>query len=810
MLADTSTLSPQELKKHKRKQNVMMASLVASVVYLVWRGLYTLPFNYSTLEITLGILLLACESVTIIESVNLILNTRYVKIPEMPEITSDMYLHVDILVVTHNEDTDVLMKTINGCLFMKYPDTSRVHIYICDDTNRPHMKELAAHMGVNYFGFDGNTTAKAGNLNYALARIHSSHVAIFDADMIPTSDFLLETVPYFYLPTLIRDKDSGKWRERTEEERKGQMPIGYVQTRQSFYNPDMLQRNLYLEHNAPCDLDFFYREVNVARMWSNSVAFGGSNTVFSRQALDDAGGILWSITEDMATSIAILEKGYRAIGLDKELAHGLAPDNAFSFITQRQRWSRGSAHDLTSWRFLGSKLPFLTKLGFFSSYLYWWVFFRRFVYIMCPILWGIFGIVVADMTLGKFLAVWVPYAILYSLTVRITSEGTQSTTWTNIADTVQMPYLLAPVVIGTLKLPGTFKVTPKDRAQGRNSSFYLAIPHIILTVLSLIAIWFCVWQIVVLRFEGAVIPLFWLVFNLYALVHSVVYYWGRTNSRGAERVVVSLPVVVQFAGRNFVGTTQDISEGGMAFTLDRPEYLPYDSDFNVAIADREYLAWFKARVCQVRQRGQTWLYSIVIAHIEEKHLRQYYQILYDRNHTLPRIVDMKVVDGAKRIAKGLAAHPARGERRLPRFRVNLEAITDKGLEVEIIDFNYRFLTVRRQENLPTKLRLSLKNGLYLKCVYSETLNDPNSLRDILYEIQDWKNPAVRERLSELLAPVALAESAVRPGGEADGADDAVAVTATSVDGDQPADLDEVVVEPVPVPVDEATAGGMPA
>lgn len=738
--------------KSKYKHLVMVATLVASVIYLTWRALYTLPWDYSKFELFCGLILLFCEGMTVIESFNLIINSRNVKVPEMPVISDDQYPEVDILVVTHNEEPELLYKTVNGCKYLDYPDKSKIHIYICDDGNRPAMKELADHMGVNYFGFDGNTTAKAGNLNYALARTHSPHVVIFDSDMIPTSNFLTETVPYFYLPTMIRDENTGKWRMRTEEERKGQKPVGYVQTRQSFYNPDMLQRNLYLERNAPCDLDYYYREVNVCRMWSNSVAFGGTNCIFARQALDDAGGIVYSITEDTATSIEILGKGYIALGLDKELAHGIAPDTAVSFIIQRQRWSRGTSHDITSLRFLRSNIPFWAKLSFFTSYIYWWTFFRRFVFIMCPILWGVFGVVVANVTLFQVLAVWVPYAVLYTIAVRVMSENTQSTMWSVVVDTVQMPYLLYPVIAGTLKLPGSkFKVTDKDRIQGRNSSLTLAIPHIALAILSVIAIVFCSIQVFVYKFQGSVIPLFWLVYNMYALINSIIYYWGRSNSRYYERLPVAIPVTIRYGGRVLEGQTNDISEGGMAVFLDAPEYLPYDAAFDVETTSGRYRAAFKARVRQVWQAGGRWKYSLMIAEMAEKDQQEYYQILYDRNHLLPRVVDMHVVSDMKRVFKGLTSTPQRGERRLPRIHLRIPAPTDEAGVVDIVNFNYQFIVVAKKPNLPERLTVRPTNGVSFTCVLDRDFaQNVNSDLDPLYAVENWKDLAVNPVFHDFL------------------------------------------------------------
>lgn len=50
-----------------------------------------------------------------------------------------------------NEPTSLLRKTLVGCLRMKYPDKSKVHIYLCDDNRRSEMRDLALELGVNYF-----------------------------------------------------------------------------------------------------------------------------------------------------------------------------------------------------------------------------------------------------------------------------------------------------------------------------------------------------------------------------------------------------------------------------------------------------------------------------------------------------------------------------------------------------------------------------------------------------------------------------------------------------------------------------------
>ena len=78
---------------------------------------------------------------------------------------------------------------------MRYPESAKVHIWVCDDNRRPEMRRLAEEMGVGYFDRPDNKGAKAGNLNHALARTSAPYIMTLDADMIPRSDFLLKRDP---------------------------------------------------------------------------------------------------------------------------------------------------------------------------------------------------------------------------------------------------------------------------------------------------------------------------------------------------------------------------------------------------------------------------------------------------------------------------------------------------------------------------------------------------------------------------------------------------------------------------------------
>ena len=635
-----------------RKTFLFFAVFIVALIYILFRFFFTLPLHHGLVSVIFGVLLWIAEAIAVVEAFSHFNNARLVKLPEMPDIPQEMYPDIDILICTHSESVDLLYKTVNGCLYMQYPDEQKKHIFVCDDNQREEVRAFCEKMGVGYLGVSDNKYAKAGNVNYALGCTSSMLVAIFDADMIPTSKFLLEMVPYFFRREMI--KEDGEWRVRTEEDEPcDEKEFGYVQSHQSFYNPDMFQRNLHMEKKAPNEQDYFYRSVNVARTHTGSAAFAGSNTVFLRKALEEIGGLAtYSITEDLATSIPILAKGYAAVALDKELAHGLSPDDAGSMIKQRKRWSRGSAQVIPHFRFLRSKLPLRSKWNFFVSFVYWWTFLRRLIFIVCPLLFGLFRISVADVTLPVLLAIWGPYFLVYSLGLRHISGKTTSAFWSTIVDTIQFPYLLWPIVAGTLNIPEKkFWVTPKEGIAGKNSGLKLAIPHMVLLVLSVISIVNCV------RFvrsdpattNSAIIVLFWLIYNLLALVFSVIYYIGEYNDDAIE---VRIPICVTYEDRSVQDETRQIiisdtvemtvhklQDDALMVRIDKDEVLPIGAVLRISIGDNGYAAEMSGKIYSIKNSGRDWDCWIKITQIDEKSRKEYLQILYDRDHPFSRTVN---------------------------------------------------------------------------------------------------------------------------------------------------------------------------
>ena len=440
--------------KKNSKQILLKLTIISNLIYILWRIFFTIPKGKGSISLICAILLLVVEIMGMFEMLVHYHGMSNIEYPEKPEIDEDLYPHVDVFVATYNESVELVQKTINGCVNMEYPDMKKVHIYICDDGNRKEMKDMAKKMGVNYITREDREGAKAGNLNNAMNHSTSPLIATFDADMIPMHDFLIATVPYF-----LKNEQAKKDGIDEEYEK-----IGFVQTPQSFYNPDLFQFNLYSENRIPNEQDYFYRDIQVARNRSNSVIYGGSNTVISREALNEVGGFYTrSITEDFATGILIQSKGYRCYAIPEVHASGLSPTDLKSLIKQRERWARGCIQTARRLNILFKKgLGFWQKVSYLTSITYWYASIKRFIFIMAPIMFSVFNVTVVDCTLLGVMVFWLPMYILSNTSLKKLSKGIRTIRWTNIYETILFQSLMPSVILETFAISkNKFSVTKK-------------------------------------------------------------------------------------------------------------------------------------------------------------------------------------------------------------------------------------------------------------------------------------------------------------------------------------------------------------
>ncbi len=742
---------------HSLKRWIFPLTAIATLLYLGWRTFFTLPFGYGAVSMVVAVLLLLSEIFAGFEALEQYLNMVFFKEPEMPtDVPKAWYPDVDVFVTTHNEETDVVFKTVNACLHMEYPDKKKVHIYICDDMDRPEMNALAKRMGVGYLGLSDNKHAKAGNLNNAINKTKSPLIATFDADMIPRHFFLMRTVPYFFLPEMEKEK-SVAWGERVRKKFGKKGAIGFIQALQSFYNADLFQFNLYAENRIPNEQDYFFRDINIGRNRANASLFVGSNAVLSRAALEEVGGIaLDTITEDFETGLRIQEKGYRCYALAKPLAHGLAPHSIKSLIAQRERWGRGCVQSLKNVGLLfRSNLEWGAKISYFFCLVYWWTFGRRFVYTIAPILSGLFSIHVVECTLQGLLAFWLPYYFLNNYTVSALSGKTRTQHWSNLIDTIIFPYLVLPIIKETIGIKKKkFVVTSKNKAkQEPVSTRSYALPHMYLLLFSALAFVACMLTMIETRGLYEVIIVFWLVVNGKNLLLSIFFMLGRKNFRKADRFYVSLPVSCEYGGNTYKGTTSDISETGMAVRFDFPYFLPNDSSFTVKISSDRYKAEMRCEVTHVDPIAATgaWRYSFKIVDVSEDNWENYLQIVYDRDHTLPtQIIETLTVydDFSINIVERLGGSTVSALRSLPRIPFGIEAVDAEGRMLTIVDFNYKYAWIQG-ETEAMRQALSVAPGVSFEIEPTPGVEARNGER--LYSVTNFEELLASEAFRLFLA-----------------------------------------------------------
>lgn len=689
-------------KKKAFKRNIFLTVAVfLTVIYLTWRIFFTLPFEAGIPQVIFGILLINAEIITCFTTFELYYRKFKADegILDFPEVDHKYYPDVDVFIATHNEPVDILFKTANACTFMDYPDKSKVHIYFCDDGNRPQVAELARDLGIGYIGMSGNTEAKSGNLNNALAKTNSPLIATFDADMIPQHTFLMKTVPYFFLPTFIKDEESGLWRKRTEEEVedvKDKYKIGLIQTPQSFYNPDLFQFNLYSEKLIPNEQDFFSREVNIMRNSSNACAYTGSNTLIARQGIVDIGGFpTETITEDFEVSIRLQQEHYITYATSEVQAAGLTTTDFKSMIKQRNRWARGIIQSLYNTKAVFStKLSLAARITYLTSYLYWWSFFNRIIFILAPIMFALFDFQVVNCTFEELLIFWLPSYFFYSFSFRFLSSNVRTNRWSQTIDTIFAPYMITSVILETFGIrERKFKITNKEKTE--RSDFIYATPHIILIVLSVLAIirfttgkygWMLVYSSIII---------FWLFYNLVSLTYAVFFMIGRKSYRKSERISAQIPIEISYGNVKLSAETVDVSDDGMLFVSDKAIYVPDGGEATIVAKSDRYEAHLKAHIAYVRPKDDKWYYAVTVEAEDLENQRQYAQLIYDRSHSLPKTTDpwSTIFDDVKRnIRLRLSVAPAQ-RRKQARVDINRFVGFVGGGSGYIHDFNYHFFAI---------------------------------------------------------------------------------------------------------------------
>ena len=369
---------------------------LVTVVYLVYRGLYTLNHDgwYAS---TASWLLYVAE---LWGGMSLLLFFMQVwdtsAIPEQPPLED---VTVDVFVPTYNEDVAILRGTLQACLAMDYPHRT----FLLDDGKRDEMRQLCEELGVHYITRDNNLHAKAGNLNHALDQTDGEFIAILDADHVPEPDFISKMIGHFRDPEL-----------------------GIVQSPHAFSNFDTFQGRVNYEKGRFWDEgELFYKVIQPGRTATNSVIFAGSAALFRREALREVGYIATeTITEDMHTGIRMAAKGWKSMFVPDRLIAGQGANDVTTFHSQRLRWAEGNLSILAYDNPLFMKgLDLRQRLTYFASIIHWASGFPRLAIYLTPILMLLTGISPVREFTPTLAGIFVAYIGVMMITLRMVYRG---------------------------------------------------------------------------------------------------------------------------------------------------------------------------------------------------------------------------------------------------------------------------------------------------------------------------------------------------------------------------------------------------
>ena len=175
----------------------------------------------------------------------------------------------------------------------------------------------ALGVAIRYLHRENREGYKAGALAEGLKSASGEFIAIFDADFLPSADFLRRTLPYL-----------------------AQQPkIAMVQTRWTYLNRDysaltevesiLLDGHFVIEHGARSRSGHFFN-------------FNGTAGVWRRAAIDDAGG--WqhdTLTEDTDLSYRAQMRGWEFVYLPDVECPSELPVEMNAFKAQQARWAKG-------------------------------------------------------------------------------------------------------------------------------------------------------------------------------------------------------------------------------------------------------------------------------------------------------------------------------------------------------------------------------------------------------------------------------------------------------------------------------------
>lgn len=273
---------------------------------------------------------------------------------ELPFVTIQLPIYNEMYVVN---------RLIDNITKLDYPK-ERYEIHVIDDSTDETLeiakKKVAEYTrkgyNIQHITRSNREGYKAGALKEAMQYVKGEFIAIFDADFLPKTSFLQDTLPYF-------------------ENKK----IGVVQTRWEHLN----QNYSLLTKLQAFQLNVHFTVEQLGRQAGNlMLQFNGTAGVWRKETIVSAGG--WeadTLTEDLDLSYRAQLKGWEIIFLEQVGSPAELPSEMNGLKSQQFRWMKGGAEtakkilpsiwrsDLTAWQKVHASLHLLSSTVFLFVFL---------------------------------------------------------------------------------------------------------------------------------------------------------------------------------------------------------------------------------------------------------------------------------------------------------------------------------------------------------------------------------------------------------------------------------------------------------
>lgn len=301
--------------------------------------------------IVLGAYVLALVVLSIFGLYGLVMVIYYLRLkPQDPhplvQISEDKLPVVTVQLPIFNERY-VVQRLVDAVCDIDYP-RQKLEIQVLDDSTddtvdlsrRIVAEKVALGFDIKLLHRTNRTGFKAGALKEGLAVARGEFISIFDADFIPSRNFLQDTIPHLV----------------------GDPKIGMVQARWEHLNSDysLLTRVQAMALDAHFAMEQQVR--NRARFFIN---FNGTAGVWRAACICDAGD--WhsdTLTEDLDLSYRAQLKGWRFLYLNSVAVPAELPAEVNGLKLQQFRWTKGAIETAKKhlWRVWRSDQPLRVKL----------------------------------------------------------------------------------------------------------------------------------------------------------------------------------------------------------------------------------------------------------------------------------------------------------------------------------------------------------------------------------------------------------------------------------------------------------------